>query len=210
LHHPNVIETLDLILEKKHAYEVMEFCKGADLNEVITHSNMSTDEINCVFAQLLQGVAYMHKNGVAHRDIKPENCLLDENNHLKIIDFGCATVFQTPFETNPRPCSGICGTQPYMAPEEYTEKFYDGRKVDVWSCGIVYAVMNLKSFPWERAQSSDTMYRKYLTNKTAFPCFSQLNEVSRSLCLDILNPDPSLRLTCVELIALLKYKQQDV
>lgn len=46
------------------------------------------------FNQLLAGVKYLHNKGVAHRDLKPENLLLDDNNNLKISDFGMATMFR--------------------------------------------------------------------------------------------------------------------
>jgi len=42
----------------------------------------------------LSGVEYLHSIGVTHRDIKPENILLDENDVLKIVDFGFATIFR--------------------------------------------------------------------------------------------------------------------
>jgi serine/threonine protein kinase len=44
--------------------------------------------------QLLHGVEYLHGRGVAHRDLKPENLLLDHHDHLKISDFGMATLFR--------------------------------------------------------------------------------------------------------------------
>lgn len=46
------------------------------------------------FLQLMSGVDYLHTRGVAHRDLKPENLLLDENDNLKISDFGMATMFR--------------------------------------------------------------------------------------------------------------------
>lgn len=46
------------------------------------------------FNQLMDGVDYLHSRGVAHRDLKPENLLLDENDNLKISDFGMATMFR--------------------------------------------------------------------------------------------------------------------
>ena len=42
----------------------------------------------------VSGVEYLHSMGITHRDIKPENLLLDENDVLKIVDFGFATIFK--------------------------------------------------------------------------------------------------------------------
>lgn len=55
---------------------------------------MSVNEARRFFNQLMDGVNYLHTKGVAHRDLKPENLLLDEQDTLKISDFGMATMFR--------------------------------------------------------------------------------------------------------------------
>lgn len=55
---------------------------------------MPVDDAKRFFNQLMDGVNYLHNRGVAHRDLKPENLLLDENDNLKISDFGMATMFR--------------------------------------------------------------------------------------------------------------------
>lgn len=55
---------------------------------------MQVDDARRFFNQLMDGVNYLHSKGVAHRDLKPENLLLDEHDHLKISDFGMATMFR--------------------------------------------------------------------------------------------------------------------
>lgn len=85
LHHPNVIETVDLLQDENHAWcEVMEFCTGGDLYAAIRKGNMSAAEVECCFKQLLTGLGYLHKQGVAHRDIKPENLFFDARGRLKV------------------------------------------------------------------------------------------------------------------------------
>ena len=85
------------------------------------------DDNLCLFKQLLQGVAYLHRNGIAHRDIKLENLLLCGDGHLKITDFGASLVFRAhhglccPDTADcgeiHRCAPGICGSRPYIAPE---------------------------------------------------------------------------------------------
>ncbi|KAJ3040009.1 hypothetical protein HDV00_011564 [Rhizophlyctis rosea] len=112
LHHPNIIETHDLIFDRPahhnnahnpngplRVYTVMDLCPGGDLFTCITShpQPMTIQHANCIFVQLLKGVEYLHNLGVCHRDLKPENCLFDEHDRLKIIDFGSADVFRMPW-----------------------------------------------------------------------------------------------------------------
>jgi serine/threonine protein kinase len=99
LHHPNVIETLDLIQEEENFYEIMEYAPN-DMFNVVMSGMMSREEIACCFRQLLNGLDYLHSLGIAHRDLKLDNLVLDHMGILKIIDFGCSTVFKYPFENS--------------------------------------------------------------------------------------------------------------
>lgn len=45
-----------------------------------------------LFREIVEGLAYVHGQGMIHRDLKPENIFLDSNDHVKIGDFGLATV----------------------------------------------------------------------------------------------------------------------
>lgn len=99
LHHPNVIETLDLVQEEENFYEIMEYAPN-DLFNVVMSGMMSKEEVACCWRQLLNGVHYLHSMGIAHRDLKLDNLVLDQMGILKIIDFGCSTVFKYPFENS--------------------------------------------------------------------------------------------------------------
>ena len=67
-----------------------------------------------------------------------ENLLLDSTaRHLKITDFGVSEVFRTPFESTCHKAHGLCGSGPYIAPEEFITKEYDSQLVDIWSIGVI-------------------------------------------------------------------------
>ncbi|PFH60921.1 hypothetical protein XA68_10119 [Ophiocordyceps unilateralis] len=168
LRHPNVIHTLDLLKDAKGDYcEVMEFCAGGDLYTLVLSSGkLEVQEADCFFKQMMRGVEYLHEMGVAHRDLKPENLLLTTRGALKITDFGNGECFRMAWETDAHMVSGLCGSAPYIAPEEYTDKEFDARAVDVWACGVIYMAMRTGRHLWRVAKKDDDeFYARYLEGR---------------------------------------------
>jgi len=101
---------------------------------------MSPSEVECCFKQILYGVQYLHSQGVAHRDIKPENLFFDTKSHLKVLssfclrsgsnvilllqigDYGASTVYRLPWQATIHMSTGLCGSEPYIAPEQFLGK----------------------------------------------------------------------------------------
>ncbi|KAJ7187426.1 kinase-like domain-containing protein [Mycena haematopus] len=170
LHHVNIVETVDLVQDEQGRWcEVMEFCPGGDLYAAIKKGGMSPSEVECCFKQILSGVGYLHSQGVAHRDIKPENLFFDTAGHLKIGDYGASTVYRLPWEATIHMSTGLCGSEPYIAPEQFLGKPYDARLVDIWACGIVYYCLHFQELPWRAAQQSDQLYAAYAAAAAATP-----------------------------------------
>ncbi|KJA27528.1 hypothetical protein HYPSUDRAFT_94938, partial [Hypholoma sublateritium FD-334 SS-4] len=147
LKHANIIETVDIVFDHGHYYEVMEFAPF-DLFSVVMSGKMCRPEIYCVFRQICDGVEYLHEMGLAHRDLKLDNCVMTSENVVKLIDFGTATVFHYPGKAH-TPATGIVGSDPYLAPEVLDGEPYDPRKTDVWSLAIIFLCMVLRRFPWK-------------------------------------------------------------
>lgn len=163
LHHTNIIETLDIISDNGHYYEVMQYAEF-DLFSIVMSGRMSRPEIYCVFKQIVSGVDYLHTMGLAHRDLKLDNCVMMADNTVKIIDFGTAVVFQYPAQ-KPTKASGIVGSDPYLAPEVIGKKEYDPRLTDVWSVAIIFMCMILRRFPWKLPDiKTDASYRLYVSS----------------------------------------------
>lgn len=99
LHHGNIIETLDIIHESGKWYEVMEYAPY-DLFAIVMTGKMVKEEITCCFLQIVAGVAFLHSVGLAHRDLKLDNVVVNKDGIMKLIDFGSASVFRYPFETD--------------------------------------------------------------------------------------------------------------
>lgn len=168
LRHPNIIHTLDLLQDAKGDYcEVMEYCAGGDLYTlVLAAGTLTVPEADCYFKQLMRGVEYMHEMGVAHRDLKPENLLLTTHGAIKITDFGNGECFRMAWEKEAHMTAGLCGSAPYIAPEEYQGGEFDPRAVDVWACGVIYMAMRTGRHLWRVARKDeDEFYERYLEGR---------------------------------------------
>lgn len=182
LRHPNVIHTLDLLQDAKGDYcEVMEFCAGGDLYTLILAAGkLDVVEADCFFKQLMRGVEYMHEMGVAHRDLKPENLLLTTHGSLKITDFGNGECFRMAWETDAHMTAGLCGSAPYIAPEEYTEQEFDPRAVDVWATGVIYMAMRTGRHLWRIAKKDeDEFYERYLEGRRSEDGYAPIESLHR-------------------------------
>ncbi|KAK8840241.1 hypothetical protein M9Y10_031186 [Tritrichomonas musculus] len=114
----------------------------------------------------------VHSIGIIHRDLKLENILLDENNKIKVSDFGLCTLITLDSETMSR--TQMTGTLKYMAPELVNESSDYNEKVDVYSFGVVvFLILNNGEFP--KISIVDVGIGK----KAEIP--SQITEFSRSL-----------------------------
>jgi len=144
--------------------------------------------------------------GVAHRDIKPENLLLDATGHVKITDFGVSDVFRMCWEKTTHLSKGLCGSEPYIAPEQFEQKEYDARLVDVWACAVVLYCMHFQELPWRVAKLSDPSYgpysQLYASNPghTAPPISNLVPRECRAIVRRMLDPDPKTRATTEEVL----------
>ncbi|KAM4054746.1 kinase [Hirsutella rhossiliensis] len=207
LRHPNVIHTLDLLKDAKGDYcEVMEFCAGGDLYTlVLSSTKLEVQEADCLFKQMMRGVEYLHEMGVAHRDLKPENLLLTTRGALKITDFGNGECFRMAWETDAHMVSGLCGSAPYIAPEEYTDKEFDARAVDVWACGVIYMAMRTGRHLWRVAKKDeDEFYARYLEGRRDEEGYGPIESLHRARCRNViysvLDPHPTRRLTAAQVL----------
>ena len=89
------------------------------------------------------------------------------------------------------------GSDPYIAPEQYTQPTYDPRQSDVWSCGIIFICMTIRSFPWRVAQPCDRSFHAFATNynQQQFRLLKSLPREARPIMAGLLDLDPSRRPT---------------
>ncbi|KAF5843783.1 kinase-like domain-containing protein [Dunaliella salina] len=94
---PHIIQLLDVFCHKQKLLMVFE-CMETDLGSINRNHILNGQQIKSLLLQLLRGLAYIHKAGIAHRDMKPDNLLLSADGCLKIADLGVAR-FMPPLES---------------------------------------------------------------------------------------------------------------
>ena len=119
---------------KTHCYLLMDYCSGKDLSAYLDQEGYF-DESKARFYiwEWIAAIDALHNEGILHRDLKPNNIMLDEEGHIKLIDFNlCKTGIKTSLQRT----SSFWGTFAYMAPEIISRKSY-GRSVDWYLLGVI-------------------------------------------------------------------------
>ena len=188
LHHNNIAKLYSVINTNYTLYLVQEYANGKELLDYITDKRKLNETEACkYFQQLISGVEYMHKMGVAHRDLKPENLLLTITKEIKIIDFGLSSIYNKGDLL-----STACGSPSYAAPEMLSGKQYKGIEVDIWSCGAVLYMMLTGKLAFED-ENNILLFKKIISGKFTFPEF--LSRSSKDLIKRMLEINPKKRIS---------------
>ncbi|XP_058110586.1 CBL-interacting protein kinase 18-like [Magnolia sinica] len=188
--HPNVVQLYEVMATKAKIYFVMEYVKGGELFNKVAKGKLKEDVARKYIQQLISAVDYCHSRGVYHRDLKPENLLLDENENLKVSDFGLSALAECKRQDGL--LHTTCGTPAYVAPEVINRKGYDGAKADIWSCGVILFVLLAGYLPFQDSNLME-LYRKIGKAEFKFP--NWFSSDVRRLLLRILDPNPSTRIS---------------
>lgn len=226
LEHPNIVKLHEMIETPPYIGIILEYASGGELFDYILNHRYLKDNIaRKLFAQLVSGVGYLHKKGIVHRDLKLENLLLDRNRNIVITDFGFANTFDPRDELGEdiekkltdrefvrrmdleRVQNGSrrgdlmatsCGSPCYAAPElVVTDSLYTGRKVDVWSCGVILYAMLAGYLPFDddpanpEGDNINLLYKYITTTALTFPEY--VTPHARDLLRRILVADPRQR-----------------
>jgi len=117
-----------------HAYLVMEFFEGGDLNKRLGGKAIDPAEALRLFRELMFALGEIHEKGILHRDLKPQNLMFREDGSLAVVDFGIAKHIDSAVE---RTHAGeVLGTPRYMSPEQVQGRALDLR-TDIYSAGVL-------------------------------------------------------------------------
>ncbi|GJN14954.1 hypothetical protein PR202_gb01833 [Eleusine coracana subsp. coracana] len=136
-------DELSARLEKQFTSEVTILARLQHRNVIKERTTLPLEKVISIALDIARGLEYIHLQGVVHRDVKPENILFDGEFCAKVVDFGvaCEEAYCNVTDDDP-------GTYRWMAPEMYKHKPY-GRKVDVYSFGLLLWELVTGSLPYE-------------------------------------------------------------
>lgn len=176
LRHNNIITIYDFGEHDGQLFIAMEYLEGRDLDSMIASKpRMELRDKLEIIRQMCLGLDYAHKNNIFHRDIKPANIKILQDNTVKIMDFGLATM-QTSGLTK---TGTIMGTPHYMSPEMVQGKRADGRS-DQFAVGVIMYEFLTYSKPFQGETISTILYQI-------------LNTAPRSLDPALINRYPQLQ-----------------
>jgi serine/threonine protein kinase len=184
LDHPNIVKFYESIDTNKTINLVMEHVKGKSMYSYLKaqkYRRVDEREAKSIFRQLVEAVAYLHKQNIAHRDLKPDNILIEDSgaaqsglgsfggfvssaeHRVKLIDFGFSIGVSVD-----KKLRTFCGTPSFMAPEIVSKKDYCGKQADVWALGVILYSMLFGRTPF-RAENERELYRKIAKAQFYFP-----------------------------------------
>lgn len=155
LRHPNIVTIHDLGHFEGRPYIVMEYIVGRDLEHIIREKvDLTVEQKLEIILQICKGLDAAHQKGIIHRDIKPANIRIQEDNTVKIMDFGIARMGASQLTRS----GYIIGTLQYMSPEQISGEQLDPR-TDLFSLGLIAYELFTGTNPYAGGAAVDIMYR---------------------------------------------------
>lgn len=202
VNHPNVLKLYEVFENDDTISLVMELVTGGELfYKIVEKGNYSEKEAAAIVKQMMQGVEYLHGEGICHRDLKPENllCSGEEDQgyvpfRVVIADFGLSKAFNSgeALETS-------CGTPDYVAPEVITAEGQYDKSVDMWSCGVITYVL-LCGFSPFLSSTQHGLFDKIVKCEYDFPDpeWTNISESAKDFIRHLLIKEPNERYTATQ------------
>uniref|UniRef100_A0A3B4TFI3 Myosin light chain kinase, smooth muscle n=2 Tax=Seriola dumerili TaxID=41447 RepID=A0A3B4TFI3_SERDU len=197
LHHPKLVQCIDAFEGKSDIVMVLEMISGGELFERIIDEDFELTEREVIkyMLQIIDGVSFIHKQGIVHLDLKPENimCVNKTGSKIKLIDFGLARRLE-----NAGTLKVLFGTPEFVAPEviNYEAISYP---TDMWSIGVICYILLSGLSPFMGDNDNET-----LSNVTSATwdfedeAFDEISDNGKDFITNLLKKDMKTRLTCAQ------------
>jgi serine/threonine protein kinase len=177
----------DTVETKKHMCLLLDYCLGGDMFYLLTKYTRFPEKVARFYlCEMILALEHLHSENILYRDLKPTNIMIDEEGHVKLIDFGLSI----PGFTETSVSNLFCGTPEYMAPEMLL-KIGHNRSIDYYSIGILLYEM-LVGIPPFYNNDRKTMYTSIL--KDEIKLFQHITKDAKDLILKLTQKEPLDRL----------------
>lgn len=218
LNSPNLINIYGCFENKGKIYIVLDYFSKGDFTDLLRLNHPFKEPVIRFYAaEIVNIISYLQKNKVVHRDIKPDNFVLDENYHLKLIDFATAKILGKIFnkekmifedltnenskeitsdiesdyeEVREKRGETFVGTNEYISPEVLKDD-PSGFGTDLWALGVIIYQMYSGKTPF-KADSQYNTFKKIEENSFVFP--ENIPQDAHDLIQSLLESNPAKRL----------------
>lgn len=165
--HCNVVRLLDERMTAHYHWIVLEYATRGDVFELVKKFGSLPKKMALhYFKELASGLEYIHSHGIAHFDLSLENLLIDNDDKLKICDFGISRGATPDACLLLGPTHSKSGKFGYMAPEVFINSMpEDIRMCDIFSMGVCLLMMMIGIPPWKYPSYDDTRFRLVMNGK---------------------------------------------
>ena len=203
LEHPNIVQYLGCERKEYSISIFLEYISGGSVGSCLRkHGKFEESLVSSLTRQTLEGLAYLHREGVLHRDLKADNILLDVDGTCKISDFGISKKTDDIYGNDVT--NSMQGSVFWMAPEVIRSQGQGySAKVDIWSLGCVVLEMFAGRRPWSKEETIGAIYKLGSLNQ-APPIPDEVSAAIRpeavAFMWDCFEVDPTVRPTAETLL----------
>lgn len=202
LQHENIVRIFDVIREQGNTFIISELVEGTTVRRWLEGPANHPREVCRICRDILNGVAYAHREGIIHRDLKPSNLIIDSKGSPKIVDFGLSRISSSA-EDSLVPRGRPVGTPAYMSPEQARgESDLVDARTDVYAMGVVLYQMLSGKLPYTGSRGE--VYSAVLSDEPPPPVPAikyPIPEPLRAICRKAMSKRPQDRFASAEAFA---------
>jgi len=192
LKHPNIVKYYGFIKTKDFLNIILEYCENGSLQTIYKRFGQFPENLVAVYiSQVLDGLLYLHEQGVIHRDIKGPNILTTKYGSAKLADFGVATCMGENADKS------VVGSPYWMAPE-VIELNGATTASDIWSVGCTTIELLSGEPPYYNLSPMSALFR--IVEDEHPPIMEGISSALKDFLLQCFQKDYNLRISAKKLL----------